>query len=70
MADIKELMLGEDDAGSNEYKSGWNDAVCYIMDTHKIETRDGEPIQIVFDLCLDEKKIENILKGAKNGKKN
>jgi len=68
--DIKDLFLSKDDDGSNDYKSGWNDAVCYIMDTHKIEARNGEPIQISFDIGLDEDKIAEILIGVKNGKKN
>lgn len=47
-------MLDADDEGSNEYKSGWNDAICYMLDTHKVEARNGEPIGISFEVRLDE----------------
>jgi hypothetical protein len=55
--DIKTLMLDSKDEGSNEYKAGWNDAICYVLDTHKVETRNGEPIGISFEVKLDEDAI-------------
>jgi len=68
--DIRELFLDPDDDRSKEYKSGWDDAVCYIMDNYKIETRNSEPIQICFDAKIDEdliikKLLEAEQKGAK-----
>lgn len=51
--DIRELFLSEDDDRSSEYKSGWEDAVCYIMDNYVIKSRGGEPIQIGFNLNED-----------------
>jgi len=68
--DIRELFLDPDDDRSKEYKSGWDDAVCYIMDNYKIETRNGEPIQICFDTKIDEDLIiEKILEAEQKGEK-
>ena len=62
---IRELMLNANDAGSNEYKEGWNNAICYLNDNFCITKRNGEAIQISFELLMDEKEI--IEQGLKNG---
>jgi len=54
---IQELMLYEDDEGSNEYKEGWCNAVCYINDCFIIKKRNGEAISIEFDISLDEDEL-------------
>jgi hypothetical protein len=58
-------MLNANDAGSNEYKEGWNNAICYLNDNFCITKRNGEAIQISFELLMDEKEI--IEQGLKNG---
>lgn len=63
--DIRKLMLNANDAGSNEYKEGWNNAICYLNDNFCITKRNGEAIQISFELLMDEKEI--IEQGLKNG---
>ena len=62
---IRELMLSANDAESNEYKEGWNNAICYLNDNFCITKRNGEAIQISFELLMDEKEI--IEQGLKNG---
>jgi len=54
---INELFLSSEDDGSSDYKSGWNDAVCYIFDTHTVKTRGKEPIVIEFKLDIDEEEL-------------
>lgn len=69
MVDIQELMLDADDAESNEYKEGWNNAICYLNDNYCIATRAGEPISIAFDVKLDDEQlIEKVAKVVSNGK--
>jgi len=68
MPDIQELMLSADDDGSNEYKEGWNSAVGYLNDNYIITKRNGEPISITFDLRLDDKLIEKVIKAVNNEK--
>lgn len=58
-------MLNANDAGSNEYKEGWNNAICYLNDNFCITKRNGEAIQISFELLMNEKEI--IEQGLKNG---
>jgi hypothetical protein len=68
MADIQELMLDANSDGSNEYKEGWNNAVCYLNDNYCITKRNGEPISITFDVKLDETElIEKVTKAVSNG---
>ena len=62
--DIKELFLDEEDSRCKEYKTGWNDAVCYLHQMLVMKKRDGEDISIV--LTIDE---EVILEELKNEKK-
>lgn len=66
--DVSELMLSEKDSGGDEYKSGWNDAVCYIFDTCTVTNRDKEPINIELNISLD-KEILEVIK-CKSQKKN
>jgi len=66
--DIRELFLSKDDDRSNEYKAGWEDAICYILDTHKVETRNGEPIGISFEVKLDEDLIIKKVLEMEDGK--
>lgn len=58
-------MLNANDAGSNDYKEGWNNAICYLNDNFCITKRNGEAIQISFELLMNEKEI--IEQGLKNG---
>jgi len=55
--DIASLLLKDSDKGSNDYKSGWCDAVCYLNDNFIITKRNGEPITISFDIELDEETL-------------
>lgn len=57
--DIASLLLKDSDKGSNDYKSGWCDAVCYLNDNFVITKRNGEPITISFDIELDEDELLN-----------
>lgn len=66
--DIRKLMLNADSKESNEYKEGWNNAVCYLNDNFCITKRNGEPIQINFELALTENEI--IQQGVEKCKKN
>ena len=68
--DIRELFLDATDDGSDEYKSGWCDAICYINDNYTITKRNGEPISITFDIKIDEKElIEKATKAVNDGRK-
>lgn len=60
-------MLNGDDAGSNEYKEGWNSAVAYINDNYQITQRNGEPIAIVFNANINQKDLEEKIRGAQDG---
>ena len=64
--DIRKLMLDAKDKQGNEYKEGWNDAICYLNDNFYITTRKGEPIQISFELSIDESTMQEKIKEAKN----
>lgn len=69
MANIQDLMLDANDSGSNEYKEGWNNAICYLNDNYCITTRAGEPISITFDVGFNEDDlIDKIKKVVQNGK--
>ena len=50
--DIRKLMLNANDSGSNEYKEGWNNAICWMNDNYCITKRNGEAITIQFELTL------------------
>lgn len=63
---IRELMLNANDAGSNEYKEGWNNAICYLNDNYCITKRNGEPIQISFEMNFDAKEFEEKIKRSQN----
>lgn len=63
---INKLMLDANDKQGNEYKEGWNDAICYLNDNFCITTRKGEPIQISFELSIDENKMKDKIKEAKD----
>ncbi len=64
--DIRKLMLNANDAGSNEYKEGWNNAICYLNDNYCISKRNGEPIQISFEMNFDAKEFETKIKGLQD----
>lgn len=64
--DIRKLMLDADDKNDNNYKEGWNNAICYINDNFCITQRNGEAIQISFELLLSEKDL--IKQGFENAK--
>ena len=66
--DIRELFLSEDDEGSKEYKAGWSDAVCWVMQNYNITARNGEPIQIGFNINLDEELIIKKVMEIEDGK--
>lgn len=59
-------MLNANDEQENIYKEGWNDAICYLNDNFCITTRKGEPIQISFELSIDENKMKDKIKEAKD----
>lgn len=61
--DIRKLLLNANDNGSNEYKEGWNNAICYLNDNYCITTRSGEAIQISFELNIDIENIKEQIKG-------
>lgn len=63
--DIRKLMLNANDSGSNEYKEGWNNAICWINDNYCIAKRNGEAITIQFELTLSASEI--LEQGLKNG---
>ena len=64
--DLKHLLLDAGDAGSNEYKEGFNTAICYLNDNFIISKRNGEPITLTFDIEFDEDDIvEKIAKAKK-----
>lgn len=65
--DIRELFLSQEDDENNDYKSGWNDAVCWMNDMYVIQDRNGKPVQISINVDLDENKIVKILE-KKNDK--
>lgn len=58
MADISELIRACCDKSSSEYKQGWQDAVCFINDFHKITERaSGETMDFVFEVNIDEDEL-------------
>ena len=63
--DIRKLMLNANDSGSNEYKEGWNNAICWMNDNYCITKRNGEAITIQFKLTLSASEI--LEQGLKNG---
>lgn len=56
--DITDLMLGVNNTNSNDYKEGWNNAICFMNDNFCIRTRAGRNIQISFNIAFDEEKFE------------
>ena len=62
--DIRKLMLNANDSGSNEYKEGWNNAICWMNDNYCITKRNGEAITIQFELTLSASEI--LEQGLKN----
>lgn len=55
MADISELMRACCDRSSDEYKQGWQDAICHINDRHQIRERvSGETMDFVFEVKINE----------------
>lgn len=65
---IKDLMLDANDDGSNEYKEGFNTAICFLNDNFIITARNGEPISITFDIKLDDELIKKVAKAVNNEK--
>lgn len=59
MQGIAGLMLNDKHGESNDYKEGWNNAICYLNDNFIITKRNGEPIDISFDIELDEDELLN-----------
>ena len=58
MTKIKELIDACGKNNSDDYKSGWRDAVCHVNDFYKMVRRsDGEPIEIVIVLDVSEDQI-------------
>lgn len=58
MANISDLIGLCDDSESEEYKQGWQDAVCYINDRHKIVDRNtNEAMDFVFELKINEEQV-------------
>lgn len=69
MADISELMRACCDKSSSEYKQGWQDAVCFINDFHKITERaSGETMDFVFEVNIDEDEFVKKLTQQMEGK--
>lgn len=70
MAGIKELLGGVDAGESDDYKRGWRECVCWLNDRYQMTSRrDGEPVQIVITLSVDEDelvaRIEEMVKNEK-----
>lgn len=61
--DIRKLMLDEKESQVEEYKSGWNDAVCWVNENFKIQDKKNKEINVVFELDLEEDKIIEAIKG-------
>lgn len=58
MANIGEIMSSCCDRSSDEYRQGWQDAVCYINDRHKITDRiTGEAMDFVFEVKINEDEL-------------
>lgn len=67
--DIRELINAVPQEESKEYKAGWADCVCYMLDEYHITTRKNEPIQIGFEVTLNEDElIEKIMEKIDAGK--
>ncbi|MDY0193591.1 MAG: hypothetical protein RBR93_08690 [Aliarcobacter butzleri] len=63
-------MLDAKDKQSNEYKEGWNNAICYLNDNYCITKRNGEAIQISFEVLLtNETKVTQGLENWKQKQK-
>ena len=67
MKSIQSLMLDATDKRSNEFKEGWNCAISYINDNYKIEDRNGEAINIVFNATINEDDLIRKMGENKNG---
>ncbi len=58
MSDISRLIHSYGQECSDEYKKGWQDAVCYINDRHKIIDRaNGETMDFVFEININEDEL-------------
>lgn len=60
--DIRKLFISSEEAENESYKSGWNDAVCWLNENYKILDKEKREISIAFDINLSEAKILEILK--------
>lgn len=65
--DVRELFLSKEDDENNDYKSGWNDAVCWMNDMYVIQDRNWNTLQISFNIDIDENEIVKLLE-KKNDK--
>lgn len=45
---------------SDEFKAGWEEAICHVNDRYVITERDGEPIGITFEVNLTDDVIQKI----------
>ena len=58
MSDISSLIHSYSQECSDEYKQGWQDAVCFINDRHKITDRvSGETMDFVFEVNINEDEL-------------
>jgi len=51
--------VGENE--SDEFRSGWEEAICHVNDKYVITERNGEPIGISFEVNLTEEVIQKIV---------
>lgn len=65
--DIRKLFLN--DNSSDEYKDGWNDAVCWLNENYKITDKEKKEICIAFDINLSEARILEIIQKEKENAK-
>lgn len=68
MASIQELFSAKNEENGELYGAGWEDAICFIMDNFEIKERNGEPIQIGFNIKIDEDEIVKKLMEKKDEK--
>jgi len=68
MVDIRQLFSAKDESNGELYGAGWEDAICFIMDNYEIKDRNGEPIQIGFNIEIDEDEIVKKLMEKKDEK--
>jgi len=63
---IRRLMKDVGENESDEFRAGWEEAICHVNDKYVITERNGEPIGISFEVNLTEEVIQKIVERVGN----